>query len=280
MKPIIGITSGCPCGIGPEIVEKAVADTRVLEICTPKVFNGSGPSCGAISMNAVDLAVQAVMTGEIQAIVTAPINKNHWKQAGSPFLGHTEYLAHVSGAKSVAMMMASPKLKVVLVTTHLPLTEVAKNITVEKICEVTRLSNNFLKTYESERTNIAVCGLNPHAGDNGALGKEETEIIIPAIKILQNEGINVSGPYPADTVFNKATNGEFAAVIAMYHDQALTPIKTLDFKNTVNVTLGLPFIRTSPDHGTAEDIAGKGIADHGNMVKAIEMAVKLVMRNE
>jgi len=311
-KPAIGITTGCPCGIGPEIVSKAINDERVLSICRPVVFGkpllykegrgeveslphptlplqrgGISPcECGAISMSAVDDAVRAVMTGEVEAIVTAPINKSHWKAAGSPFPGHTEYLASVSGAKNVAMMMVSPRLKIVLVTTHLALTDVPQNITFDKICYAVRLTDSFLKdnlrthALTHSRTSIVICALNPHAGDGGTFGDEEERIIIPAIKQLQNEGLNVSGPYPADTVFWKATQGEFDAVVAMYHDQALIPIKTLDFKDTVNVTLGLPFVRTSPDHGTAEDIAGKGIADHHNMVRAIEMAVELTRRTK
>ncbi len=275
MKPAIGITTGCLHGIGPEVVSKAIKDPQVLDICEPRIFGSLEhrdkkykiEECGLDSMRAVDEAIKAAMTGEIKAIVTAPINKSHWKAAGSPFLGHTEYLAHVTGTKNFAMMMASPKLKVVLVTTHIPLSQVASAITTERICEVTRLVNTVAK--------IAICGLNPHAGDSGTFGDEEERIIIPAIKILQSEGINVSGPYAADTIFYKAANGEFDTVVAMYHDQALIPVKTLDFKHTVNVTIGLPFVRTSPDHGTAEDIADKGIADHGNMVEAIKMALKL-----
>ncbi|MBI2342394.1 MAG: 4-hydroxythreonine-4-phosphate dehydrogenase PdxA [Deltaproteobacteria bacterium] len=282
MKPKIGITIGCPCGIGPEIVEKAIADSRVMDICETVVFgslSSSASKCGSISIQAVESAVRAAMAGEVRAIVTAPINKSHWKAAGSPFPGHTEYLAHLTGAKSVAMCFASPKLTVSLVTTHLPLADVPKAITVERICEVARLTcattGHRTIAPSHQRTRIAVCALNPHAGENGVFGKEEIEIILPAIKKLQSEGLNISGPYPADTVFLQAIGGKFGAVIAMYHDQALAPIKTLDFKYTVNVTLGLPFIRTSPDHGTAEDIAGKGIADHENMVEAIKLAVKL-----
>lgn len=285
MKPKIGITTGCPCGIGPEIVEKAIRDPRVLDVCEPIVF-GALPThqkCGEVSMRAVDDAVHAVMTGEIEAIVTAPINKSHWKAAGSPFAGHTEYLAHVTGSNPVAMMMVSPRLKVSLVTTHLPLAEVPGSLTVDKICSTVKLTYNFLQENRqtgkpaNQQTNIAICSLNPHAGDSGAFGNEEETIII-AIKQLRGEDINVSGPYPADTVFHKALLGEYAAVVAMYHDQGLIPIKTLDFKHTVNVTLGLPFVRTSPDHGTAEDIAGKGLADHTNMVAAIEMAVEQVRK--
>jgi 4-hydroxythreonine-4-phosphate dehydrogenase len=243
-----------------------------------------GPDkCGSISMAAVDDAVRAAMQGEVAAIVTAPVNKAHWVAAGSPFLGHTEYLAHVSGAKSVAMMMASPKLKVALVTTHIPLSEVPRAISIERIYEVARLVNSEIMKIvkladpasRSEFTKIAVCALNPHAGESGHMGTEEEKVIIPAIRILQGEGLDISGPYPADTVFHRAANGEFGAVVAMYHDQGLSPIKTLDFDRTVNVTLGLPFVRTSPDHGTAEDIAGKGVASHENMVEAIRVAVKM-----
>lgn len=283
MKPIIGITSGCPCGIGPEIVAKAIADERVLEICTPRVFGicsgkasfattkRSPNECGSISMQAVDDAVRAVISGEISAIVTAPINKSHWRATGCRFEGHTEYLAYISSTKSVAMMMVSPRLTISLVTTHLPLADVPKTITKERICEVARLTSSYF----NHHAKIAVCALNPHSGDNGIFGAEEKEIIAPAVKQLQSQGLDVSGPWPADTVFWKAINKDFDAVVAMYHDQAIAPIKTLDFKHTVNVTLGLPFIRTSPDHGTAEDIAGKGIADHTSIVEAIKLAEKL-----
>jgi 4-hydroxythreonine-4-phosphate dehydrogenase len=226
-------------------------------------------------MQAVDEAARAAMTGEVSAIVTAPIDKLHWRLAGSPFAGHTEYLAHISGAKSVAMMMTSDRLSVVLVTTHLPLSEVPKNITEDGICGVAALAHESLTGRANKK--IAVCGLNPHAGDGGTFGNEEERVIRPAIRRLYAQGIDASGPFSADTIFHKAVMGEFGAVVAMYHDQGLVPIKTLDFQSTVNVTLGLPFVRTSPDHGTARDIAGKGIADHRNMVRAIEKAVELVM---
>ena len=282
MKPKVGITTGCLCGIGPEVVSKAISDPRVLQICIPKVFgdlNSGREDCGAKSIKAVESVVHAVMSGEVGAIVTAPINKLHWKKAGSEFLGHTEFLASLGGVKSVCMMMASPKLKVSLVTTHARLADVPHLITKERICEVTKLTLTHLRTYAlTHLKKIAICALNPHAGESGEFGDEEEKIILPAIAELKSEGYNVSGPYASDTVFLKALNGEFAAVIAMYHDQALGVIKTLDFRNTVNVTLGLPFIRTSPDHGTAEDIVGKGIADHSNMVEAIKMAVELVRK--
>ncbi|PIR17711.1 MAG: 4-hydroxythreonine-4-phosphate dehydrogenase PdxA [Deltaproteobacteria bacterium CG11_big_fil_rev_8_21_14_0_20_49_13] len=287
MRPKVGITCGCPCGIGPEIVAKAILESCVRDICEPVVFGNADNrspvadhrTCGHISMQAVDDAVRAVMAGEVSAIVTAPINKAHWKAAGSPFPGHTEYLASVTGSGKVAMMMMSPMLKVTLVTTHLSISDVPRNISLEKICDATRLTADFLGSSLRTACNkprIAVCALNPHSGDSGTFGSEEEKIIAPAINVLRSEGLDVIGPCPADTVFHQAAEGKFDAVIAMYHDQGLAPIKTLAFKDTVNVTLGLPFVRTSPDHGTAKDIAGKGIADHYNMVKAIEMAVELI----
>lgn len=275
MKPRIGITTGCRRGIGPEIVGKAIYDKRVLDICEPVVFGGSDEKrpcspeiCGAASIKAVEDAVKAAMSGEVSAIVTAPINKLHWKAADSKFSGHTELLAHLTGAKRVAMMMFSPRLKITLATTHVPLSEVPRAITEEKIIGVARLANDWLRN-----ARIAVCSLNPHASDK--IGSEEDEIIAPAIAKLQSEGICASGPFSADTIFRRAMRGEFDIVLAMYHDQALPVIKTLDFENTVNVTLGLPFVRTSPGHGTAEDIAGKGVAGHEGMVAAIEMAVNI-----
>ena len=285
-RPKIALTSGCPCGVGPEIVRKAMEDERVKKMCELIVCgelglkkNLSPSECGGISAAAIDKAVKLAMSGEVQAIVTAPINKSHWHAANIPFAGHTEYLAHVTGAKNVAMLMHSPKLSVALATTHVAIAKLPQEITVEKICSVARLAHEFIKTQASaqahSRLPIAICGLNPHAGDDGLFGDEENLVIKPAIEKLKAEGLNVSGPHPADTVFYQAANGRFAAVVAMYHDQGLCAVKTLDFERTVNVTLGLPFVRTSPDHGTAQDIAGKGIADHNNLVEAILLAAEL-----
>ncbi len=280
MKPLIGITAGCPCGVGPEVVAKAAVDPRVLQICSPRIFGRiDGPvphepkECGGLSIKWLDEAIHAAMTGEISAIVTGPIDKSHWHEAGSTFAGHTDYLAHVTASHPVAMMMVSPDLKIGLVTTHVPISAVPQIITVQRICDITKLVAGYPF---SKSKKIAICALNPHSGELGLMGIEEDAIIKPAIELLQKEGLDVSGPYPADTVFWRARHGEFGAVVAMYHDQALAAIKTLDFKNTVNVTMGLPFVRTSPDHGTASDIAGKGIADHENTVRAVELAVKLV----
>ncbi len=280
-RPKIALTCGCPCGVGAEIAGKAAADERIKNACEIILCGANGvedkklsPSeCGSISAAAIDEAVKFAMSGKAQAIVTAPINKSHWHAAGIPFAGHTEYLAHVAGCKEVAMMMHSPKLIVTLATTHVAVAKLPQSLTIEKIFSAAKLTCEFINNGGGKP--VAICGFNPHAGDNGMFGDEENLIVRPAIEELKSKGFNVSGPHPADTVFWQASRGRYSAVVAMYHDQGLCAVKTLDFENTVNVTLGLPFIRTSPDHGTAEDIAGKGVADHNNLVEAILLAAKL-----
>lgn len=212
----------------------------------------------------------------IDAIVTAPISKLSWKMAGCRFPGHTELFAHRTHARRVAMMFHSPKLIIVLATVHLPLMDIRNVLTIGRVFDTIDLAYQACVRLGIERPRIAVCGLNPHASENGRFGDEEERIISPAIQAARNNNIDVTGPISADTVFRRALKGEFNLVVAMYHDQGLIPIKLLAFDEAVNVTLGLPLIRTSVDHGTAFDIVGKNRASAGSMKAAIRLAVRLV----
>lgn len=211
----------------------------------------------------------------IDALVTAPINKESFHKAGIPYTGHTEMLAALTKTKKFAMILVGENLRVVLATRHIPLKDVAKELTQEKILTAITLAHHAGKYFNIPKPKIAVCGLNPHSGEGGTIGKEEIRTIIPAIKKSRKMGINAMGPYASDTIFYKAIKGEYDFVVAMFHDQGLIPLKALYFDEGVNVTLGLPFIRTSPDHGTAYDIAGKGIANPKSMQEAIKLAVKM-----
>jgi 4-hydroxythreonine-4-phosphate dehydrogenase len=216
------------------------------------------------------------MRGEIDAIVTAPISKAAVRMAGlMTFTGHTEYLAEKTGAESFAMMFYSRRIMVSLVTTHLPLRKVAQSITKKKIADVVALSDRAARGLGKSNPRIGVAGLNPHAGEGGALGNEDEKIVAPAVQAAQRAGLNASGPIPADVLLRLAYEGRYDVVVAMYHDQALPAFKMISFEKGVNVTLGLPFVRTSVDHGTAFDIAGKGLASEKSMVEAIKLAARL-----
>jgi 4-hydroxythreonine-4-phosphate dehydrogenase len=215
------------------------------------------------------------MAGRVDAVATAPINKEAFALAGLPWHGHTELLAHLTGAPSVAMMFHSDVLRVVLATIHVPLSEVPRLVTQATLERVIRLTARELPRFGCEAPRLALCGLNPHAGEGGVLGPEDQRVLEPAVAACRRDGIAVSGPFPADTLFVRASRGSYDAVVACYHDQGLIPVKMLAFGRSVNVTLGLPIIRTSVDHGTAFDIAGKGIADHGSLVEAIRLAARL-----
>lgn len=219
-------------------------------------------------------AVELVERGEALALCTAPIAKKVLKDgAGFAFPGHTEYLAHLGGDVPVVMMLACPDLRVVPATIHIALSEVPKALTAQGLREVIRITRDgLIRDCGIARPRIAVAGLNPHAGEGGAMGREELDWIAPLMATMRDEGFDLTGPLPADTMFHPAARARYDVAVCMYHDQALIPIKTLDFAGGVNVTLGLPFIRTSPDHGTAFDIAGKGIADAGSLVAALKMA--------
>ena len=238
------------------------------------------PANAQAVLGAIEDAAGLVQDGAAAALVTNPINKAVLYEAGFSHPGHTEYLAELAGTDTKpVMMLACPELRVVPVTVHIPLREAAEQLDQGKIEHVTRVTAQALKTdFGIEDPQIAVAGLNPHAGEGGAMGREEIDIIKPAVKALKSEGIHVLGPAPADTLFHERMRETYDAAICMYHDQALIPIKTIDFHNGVNITLGLPFVRTSPDHGTALEIAGTGVADERSLVAAIRQAAAIADR--
>jgi 4-hydroxythreonine-4-phosphate dehydrogenase len=239
-------------------------------------FGQPDRACGEAMARYIKEAVKRAKNRELDAITTCPINKKAMNEAGYLFPGHTEFLAHLVGARSVAMMFLGSKWRIVLVTIHLPLKDVSRWISKDRILSTLRLTDEGMKKYFGiPHPKIGVLGLNPHCGEGGLLGKEEKKEIVPAIAETKLLGMDVEGPFPADSFFNISGRYAFDAVIAMYHDQGLIPIKMLDFNEAVNFTLGLPFIRTSVDHGTAYDIAGKGLADPSNLVKAILTAANL-----
>ena len=285
MKPRIAITEGDPAGIGPEIARRAAADPRVLDVCQPVLYGapaGDRFEPGVLSAEAGRAAYRAIVDavadarrGDVAAIATAPINKEALRLAGLPWNGHTDLLAHLTGAPRVAMMFFSDELRVVLATIHVPLAQVPALLTQSVMEQTIALTAQELPRFDKVPPRIAVAGLNPHAGEHGLFGREEETAIAPAIACCRAKGIDVSGPFPADTIFVRARNGEFDVVVACYHDQGLIPVKLVAFGRAVNVTLGLPIVRTSVDHGTAFDIAGKGIADPGSMIEAVLLAARL-----
>jgi 4-hydroxythreonine-4-phosphate dehydrogenase len=318
MRPVIAVTMGDPAGVGPEIILKALDDRRVRRIADPVVIGDlgllrslakrlklKGPDEGAVvSVSELDLgklkagkptkesskamisyieeAVYMAAVGDADAIVTAPISKEAARLAGFSFPGHTEFIAHLTGTKDFSMMLGGKALKVVLVTIHAPLRRVPALVTKEAVLKTLRITDeSFRRYFGVKRPRIAVAGLNPHAGEAGLFGDEERKVIAPAIKKARSSGINAIGPLPADTVFYRAVKkSEFDCVVAMYHDQGLGPLKLLHFEDGVNVTLGIPIIRTSVDHGTAYDIAWKGSASSESLVAAIEMAVEMAAKKK
>ena len=284
----IGVTVGDPAGIGPEIARRAAADPHVLAVCEPVLYGpwsdaastrftpGVGSAeTGQISFDAVREATTDALEGRLDAVVTAPINKAMWAKAGLGWRGHTELLAHLTGVDAVAMMFHTKKLNVVLATVHVPLAEVPRVLTRERLIRTIALAEQALPRFGVAQPRIAVAGLNPHAGEDGLLGLEDDEVLRPAIESCQADGVNVTGPFPGDTVFLRALRGEFDVVIAAYHDQGLIPVKLVGFGSAVNVTLGLPIVRTSVDHGTAYDIAGTGKADPSSLIAAVDLAARL-----
>jgi 4-hydroxythreonine-4-phosphate dehydrogenase len=290
--PPIALTAGDPSGIGPEIAVKAAADPRVLAVCRPVIYGphtfeelagfpigrvdaGSGRAAYA----AIVAATEDALAGKVAAIVTAPINKAAFAAAGYPWPGHTDLLAHLCGVGSAIMMFWSDALRVVLATVHIPLANVPTALTRERVIHVLRVTASSLPRFGVPKPRLAVAGLNPHAGEDGLLGNEDRNVLAPAIAEARAVGIEVSGPFPADTIFVRASRGEFDAVVACYHDQGLIPVKLLAFGRAVNVTLGLPIIRTSVDHGTAFDIARQGLADPASFIEAILLAARLAGNN-
>jgi 4-hydroxythreonine-4-phosphate dehydrogenase len=285
VKPRIAITVGDPSGIGPEIARKAAADARVLDVCDPLVYGPSdldaylpgivSAEAGRAAYESLCAAVADARTGVVDALATAPVSKLAFARAGLPWKGHTDLLAHLTGSRRVAMMFWSDPLKVVLASVHVPLAEVPAALTRQALDDVITLAASELPRFGMPRPRLALAGLNPHAGEEGVLGSEEQRILRPAVEAARDRGVDIAGPYPADTVFVRATRGEFDAVIACYHDQGLIPVKLLAFGQAVNVTLGLPIVRTSVDHGTAFDIAGQDKADPSSMIEAALLAARL-----
>lgn len=232
--------------------------------------------CGAAAMGSLETAARLTLAGEFDALITPPIHKQAINLAGYVVPGHTEFLSAVCDNVPVAMMLASPALKVVVATTHLALREVASALTAKKLLETMKLVDKSLTAYLGERPRIAVCGVNPHAGDGGIFGDEERRVIEPAIERAVKMGIKATGPHPADSLFTPRALNTYDVALAMYHDQGLIPVKTLGFGKTVNITLGLPFLRVSVDHGAAFDIAGKNMADAEPMAHAIRTAVNIL----
>ncbi len=300
----LAVTAGDPRGIGPEVVAKAAAALRIEEH-RPRLllvgptgtgaeaatddfhptgeWRGGGPAeAGALAGAAIERAARLCLTGEVAGMVTAPIDKAALHAGGYHFPGHTEMLAQIASVQHVVMLMDAERtalggpLRVVLATTHLPLAAVTAALSIDLLVWQAKITAAGLRRgWGLLRPRLALCALNPHASDRGLFGDEEERILVPACARLAAEGVTVSGPIPADTVFVRAVRGEFDAVIAPYHDVGMAAFKTAAFGSGVNVTLGLPFVRTSPDHGTALDIAGRGIADPGSMIEAIRLAARL-----
>jgi len=316
MKPVIAVTMGDPAGVGPEILIKALNDARVkkaasviavgdmgvlkeaakrLRLKGPqdeqvisvtnldiKKLNIGKPSklSGEASIAFIEEALYMTAIGDADAFVTCPISKEAVKKAGFGFPGHTEFIAHLTGTEEFVMMLGGRDLKVVLVTIHEPLRKVAGLVTTESVLKTITITDKAFKAdFGIKKPRIAVCGLNPHAGEAGMFGDEDKKIVEPAVKKARRAGIDAVGPLPPDTVFYRAARKkEFDCVVAMYHDQGLGPLKLLHFDDGVNATLGLPVIRTSVDHGTAFDIAWQGKASHESLVAAIEMAAMMATR--
>jgi len=327
-RPRIGITTGDPAGIGPEVVLKAVAEEAVLAACVPVIVGDAqllahtarklnlqcgyrivrrgealpddladsadpvifhldnisadiepgveSAAAGRASGEYIEAAVELCAAGQIDAISTAPINKRALFLGGYSFPGHTEFLAHLTHSQECAMAFVAANLRIVLISTHVPLAEAIRLVERERIERVVRLTDRELRRWGISAPRIAVAALNPHGAEGGLFGVEEAAEIVPAVEACrERDRLDVRGPYSADTVFLRASRGEFDAVVACYHDQAMIPVKCLSFGEAVNVTLGLPFIRTSVDHGTAFDIAGRGLAEHSSMVAAIKLAAEL-----
>jgi 4-phospho-D-threonate 3-dehydrogenase / 4-phospho-D-erythronate 3-dehydrogenase len=243
----------------------------------PGVESGAA---GRAAAQYIEAAVELCAAGAVDAISTAPINKRSLFLGGYSFPGHTEFLAHLTGSDECAMAFVASNLRIVLISTHVPLAEAIRLVEKERIVRVTRLADRELRRWGISRPRVAVAALNPHGAEGGLFGVEESAEIMPAVEACRAEGLEVSGPHSADTVFLRASRGEFDAVISCYHDQAMIPVKCLSFGEAVNVTMGLPFIRTSVDHGTAFDIAGRGVAEHSSMVAAITLASRLARTDE
>ena len=295
-RPVIALTSGEPAGIGPELCAMLSRErfaARIVAIGDRGLLKGSDevehvalerpstpgrldPANGRYVLRVLDRAIAGCLAGEFDAMVTAPVQKSVINDAGIAFTGHTEYLAEKTGVPRVVMMLVGGGLRVALATTHLPLVEVSGNITGEGLKQTLRiLDSDLKKRFRIARPRILVSGLNPHSGESGHLGREDGDVIAPAIAAARAEGIDASGPVPADTLFVPERLKGADCALAMYHDQGLPVLKYASFGRGVNVTLGLPFVRTSVDHGTALDLAGTGRADPGSLIEAVKLAIEL-----
>lgn len=284
LKPRIAITMGDPAGIGPEICEKALAHPEIKSLAhyvvignrnsiPPHLIGRVSAAAGKASVEYVEKAIDMALRGEIDAIVTCPISKEAIHKAGYRYQGHTEILAKRTKTKNYAMLFVAKPFWVMLVTIHIPLKEVSRQLKKSEVLRIIKLAQATLIKAGVKQPRIGVAGLNPHAGENGILGKEEITIIAPAVAAAKKAGIDVTGPISPDAIFNQAKDGKFDLVVAMYHDQGLIPLKLLSFNKSVNVTIGLPIIRTSVDHGTGFNIAGKGMANEQSLIEAIKVAV-------
>jgi len=274
-RPRLAVVVGDARGIGPEVVRKAMRQPLNADVQIVGGWDDDGErselEAGRAAAQSIEAAARQALAGQVDAIVTGPVHKQALHTAGYQYPGVTEFLAHLAGDVPVAMMLATGRLRVVLVTTHLPLRDVVSTISTERIVQAGRITTDALQRWWGiAEPRLAVCALNPHAGEGGLFGDEDERVLHPAATAL-----GAAGPLSADTVFVKALRGEFDAVLAPYHDVGMTAVKVSGFGTGVNVTLGLPFIRTAPDHGTAFDIAGKGVADAGSMRAALELAVQL-----
>ena len=324
-KPVIAITMGDPCGIGPEVIAKALASGEVHHVCRPLVVGSSwsmgqavsltgaalkvreiaspveagmspdtvdivdihnldpndvtvgevSPACGKAAMEWVTKAAELALAGQVDALATAPLNKEAASLAGYKAIGHMELLQELSGAPEVATMLMSGRLWVVHLTTHHSLRRACEHVTGDRVLAKLELTRDSFIRWGISNPRIGVAALNPHGSDGGLLGSEEAEEIGPAVEEARRKGIDAYGPVPADIVFHQAIQGTYDVVLAMYHDQGHIPVKVYGFEQSITANLGLPFVRTSVDHGTAFDIAGKGVAHHNSMLAAIEMAVAL-----
>lgn len=313
MKPLIAVSLGDPAGIGPEIVVDAACRPAVRKACRLLVYGDEGvlaiarrirrikaaaptaiervepvttlrlgttlprPAvrCGEAAFRYFEAAAGATARGECDALATAPLNKLWMNRAGHRYDGHTEYLSEIGG-RPATMMLAGPRLRVVLVTTHVAISSVPGLLTTDRIVEKGRVTAEHLRLYHGlKKPRLAVAALNPHAGESGLFGDEEGRVIAPAVARLRRAGIDAKGPFPADTMFAAVVAGHYDAALCMYHDQALIPLKLIDFQLGVNVSMGLPFLRTSPDHGTAYDLAGSGRASADSMEAAILLAASM-----
>jgi 4-hydroxythreonine-4-phosphate dehydrogenase len=312
VRPRLALTLGDPAGIGPEIALKALASPRRPDASfsvfgptealrdrarrfslpapesldallvdvpgAPAELGRASAAGGRAAAEAVLAAVRAAREGQVDGLVTAPLNKEALAAAGYPWPGHTEMLAEAAGVSDVAMMFVGGGLRVALLTIHRSLRSVPDALSAGEVCRIVRLVGRELPRLGAARSRLALCALNPHAGEGGRFGREEQDVLAPAVATLRAEGLDVAGPLPADTLFVRAARGEFDAVVAAYHDQGLIPVKLAAFGQAVNVTLGLPFVRTSVDHGTGFDIVERGVADEGSLVAAMALAAELCAR--